>query len=298
MNKLLIISGPTATGKTALALKLAKKFNGDLLSADSRQVYKHMNIITGKDIPENFYWEKDHFTNGKINIYGLDLLQPNEQMSAKTYSEYARNTIAKIHKNNKLPILVGGTGLYIKAVIDDLELSNVPQNKKLRATLINKTTSELFEILKKENKALANSLNNSDKNNKTRLVRKIEIAKYLKNNKVKSTKNPNYDILWIGLKADISFISQKIKKRVESRKGKKLKEEINFLKKNKLWQKLPKTIGYNSLYTWEKDEIAYAKRQLTWFKKEPRINWFDIKNKSFAKKVESLVKRWHNKKAR
>jgi tRNA dimethylallyltransferase len=294
MNKLLIISGPTATGKTALALLLAKKLNGDLISADSRQVYKYMDIVTGKDIPKKFFWKKDHYTNRKINIYGLDLVYPGEQMSAKIYSEYARKVILNIHTKNKLPILVGGTGLYIKSAIDNLDQANIPPNKQLRNNLINKTAPELFNRLMELNPKFANTLSNSDKNNARRLIRKIEIAEFLKNVKITKHKNPNYDILWIGLKADLEFLKAKIKKRIEKRKGKKLEREIEFLIKNNFLDKMPVTIGYKSLSTWEKDEVSYAKRQLTWFKKETRIAWFDVSKNDFAKKVEDMVKKWHN----
>lgn len=254
-----------------------------------------MDIVTGKDLPASFTWKNDHYTNGSINIYGLDLVQPDEQMSAKTYSNYTRQIINNIQSNNKLPILVGGTGLYIKSVVDNLDLANIPQNKTLRKKLTKKSAPELFKILQNTNKKLANSLNNSDKNNPTRLIRKIEIGEYLKTNSINKTTPPAYDILWVGLKADLNYLSKKIKKRVEDRKGDSLKKEIAYLKKHNYLKKMPVTIGYKSFETWTKDEIDYAKRQLTWFKKEPRITWFNIVNNDFNKQVEDTVKKWHNK---
>src|SRR3989344_7906229 len=132
---MLVICGPTATGKTKLGIFLAQKFNGEIISADSRQVYKYMNIGTGKE------WDDT------VKIWGYDLVDPKENYSVSEYLKYAKTAIEDIHKRNKLPILVGGTGLYIKAVVDGIETINIPSNKELRKSLNNKEVDELFEKL-------------------------------------------------------------------------------------------------------------------------------------------------------
>src|SRR5258708_17897524 len=160
-QKLLVICGPTATGKTRLALDLAKKFDGILISADSRQVYKYMDIGTGKDFK---------------NILGYDLVNPNEEFSVSNYSRLEREEIKKMQNKNLLPILVGGTGLYIKAVIDNIATINVAPDKNLRENLHSKTIDELYEILVKINPEKAESMNESDRKNSRRLVRAIVIV--------------------------------------------------------------------------------------------------------------------------
>src|SRR5579859_7186521 len=123
MKKLLVVCGPTSTGKTKLALSLAKEFNGTLISADSRQVYKYMDIGTGK---------------GEEKVLGYDLVNPNEEFSVSQYVNFANKEIQNIYKEGKLPILVGGTGLYIKSITDGIETADVPPNEKLREELSKK----------------------------------------------------------------------------------------------------------------------------------------------------------------
>src|SRR5687767_6639381 len=123
MKKLLVICGPTATGKSSLAFKLARKFNGELISADSRQVYIGMDIGTGKEWGEG------------VEIWGYDLVDPDKEFSVAQYLRFATKKISDIEKRGKLPILVGGTGLYIKGVVDGIPTVDVPRNKKLREIL-------------------------------------------------------------------------------------------------------------------------------------------------------------------
>src|SRR5258708_39218393 len=126
-RKLLVICGPTGVGKTDLALRLARIFNGELLSSDSRQVYKYMNIGTGKDL------------NKTGMIYGYDIVLPNEEFSVSQYAIYAKEKIEEIVSHNKLPILVGGTGLYIKSIVSGIDTINIPKSKKLRESLSDKS---------------------------------------------------------------------------------------------------------------------------------------------------------------
>ena len=144
MNKLLIICGPTATGKSALAVKLAKKYDGEIVSADSRQVYRNLSIGTGKDLPKTAKFKFNNnmvggsYEFGGINLWGLDLVDPNQEFNVTQYVRFAKAVINNLWYRNKLPILTGGTGFYIKAVINGIATAGIPNNKKLRHSLSGK----------------------------------------------------------------------------------------------------------------------------------------------------------------
>ncbi len=280
MNKLLVICGPTAIGKTQLALSLSEKFSGTLISADSRQVYKYMDIGTGKDAK---------------NILGYDLVNPDEEFSISQYSRFARKKVQEIQKKNKLPILVGGSGLYIKSVTDNVDTINIPSNKTLRDNLKDKNVEELIKILEIADLDKLESMNNSDRNNPRRLIRAIEVAAD-SNTRVKS--NYVYNILFIGLSASLEELKRRIEKRVDERVKQGFSDEVEFLKKNNFWSGAPsKTLGYKDwpdIAKWKSEEIQYAKRQMTWFKKEKRINWFDVTSENFEKEVEKLIQKWYS----
>lgn len=280
-SKLLVICGPTATGKTALAISLAQKFDAILVSADSRMVYKHMDIGTGKDIEKY----------GKI--LGYDLVDPNEEFSVSQYSLFAQNTIKKIIEQKKLPILVGGSGLYIKAVVDGIATSNIPPNEVLRENLRDKTAEQLFKILKNSDSKKALEMNDSDRKNPRRLIRAIEIA-----GKNINTDFPQYDVLMIGLSLEKQELEHRIKTRVEQRIKEGMEKEIEYLKSKNFWNGAPSmTIGYKDfpdLGKWKTEEIKYAKRQTTWFKKDKRIKWFDAGKSGFEKDVEKLTQKWYS----
>ena len=140
MHQLLLICGPTATGKTHLALDLAKKFNGELISADSRQVYKGLDIGTGKDLPVNskFQMENDKLGFYSINgvkVWGYDLVEPKREFSVAQYIKIANDIIKNIWERGKLPILIGGTGFYIQGIVDGIPRAQIPINNKLRNLL-------------------------------------------------------------------------------------------------------------------------------------------------------------------
>ena len=173
MQKLLVICGPTSVGKTSLAIRLAKKFNGEIVSADSRQVYKKMDIGTGKDLPAN---SKLQTLNSKLGFYliqsiklwGYDLVEANEEFNVSEYLNIAKTVITDIQKRGKLPILVGGSGFYIKGVIDGIPTVNIPANKELRNKLESMTAPDLFEKLAELSAERAGSMNSSDKKNPRR----------------------------------------------------------------------------------------------------------------------------------
>ena len=284
MKKLLVICGPTAIGKTRLALYLAKVFNGELISADSRQVYQGMDIGTGKE------WGQG------VKIWGYDLIEPTRKFSAAQYAKYAKGVIKRIWQKNKLPILVGGTGFYIEAVTAGFETLDVGRNKKLRATLKNISAHELFTILANLDPRKARSLNISDRQNPRRLIRAIEVAQV---RKVPKEKEPfKADVLWIGLTAPKEFLREKITKRVEERIKRGFAKEVESLKRRGFWEGAPKvTLGYREwpdINKWKIEEFKYAKRQMTWFRHNKEIKWFAITQKSLAKEVEKMVKKWYS----
>jgi tRNA dimethylallyltransferase len=321
-NKLLVICGPTATGKTKLALRLAKTINGEIISSDSRQVYTGLDIGTGKDIPPH---SKIMLRNSKFGgvydfggvlVWGYDLVDPQKEFSVAQYLKIIQKIIKNIQKKGKTPILVGGTGFYIKAVVDGIPTVAIPRNKKLRQKLADKKVEELFEILAQLDSAKAASMNLSDRKNSRRLVRAIEIAQWMIDRKSfykpenALLKNQQFDVCFIGLTAPTDFLGQKIKKRVGERIRLGIEKEIKrLLALGVGWEKQAlNSLGYRQwkdyfegkmskeevIQKWIGDEIKYAKRQMTWFKKDKRIIWFDITKKNYEEEVEKRVKRWYS----
>jgi len=349
MKKLLVICGPTATGKTKLALHLAKKFDGELVSADSRQVYRGMNIGTGKDLPEKAQYRISNipttpsqtrflssqsglrgaskYRNKKVayyivdglNIWGYDLIDPKKEFSVSHYSKFAGKILEDIYSRNKLPILVGGTGLYIKAVVDGIETSVVPKNQNLRDVLEKYSTDDLYEKLSELDSIRSASLNVSDKNNPRRLIRAIEVAQYKlgdQKNVAKLSMNRFIDsdtkVFFLGLKNDFEILKKRISKRVQKRISEGIEDEIrSLLSSGVTWQMQSMTsLGYRqfreyfegkiseeeAIKKWQSEEVKYAKRQLTWFKKDKRINWFEAGTEKDLKSVEKEVKKWYDEK--
>lgn len=304
MKKLLVICGPTASGKTALAVNLAKKLGGEIISADSRQVYKGMDIGTGKDLREIPKWAK---------IWGYNLADPKNGFSVGQYIKIARTIIENIWARDKLPILVGGTGLYIKGVVDGIPTALVPKNKNLRKNLGKKGADELFEILAQQDPIRAASLNASDKKNPRRLIRAIEIAqrKLQTGGELdKSFVPKDYSTLFIGLTAPKEYLSGKIDERVEARVEAGVEEEIRkLLERGVSWEDQAMTaLGYRQwkeyfdkgktkekvISEWKNEERKYAKRQIRWFKRDRRIKWFDISKPDWTDSVEKLAKIWYD----
>jgi tRNA dimethylallyltransferase len=298
MKPLLAIVGPTATGKTKLALYLAKKYNGELISADSRQVYQGLDIGTGKDKPKN------------VSIWGLDLVEPTEEFSVADYQKYAQKIIKKITSQSKLPILVGGTGLYIKAVLEGIETSVIPKNHELRNKLERKSRLELFDILLSLDPKKADSLNNSDKNNPRRLVRAIEIASHVIPDEDPGSRSPNYNSLIIALTAPKDVLFNKITKRVNKRIRQGFEQEVqDLLASGVTWgHQSMSSLGYKqwkdhlegkvtkseAIANWIKEEQKYARRQLTWFKGVKGVNWFDVSVSDWQAAVEQKVQKWYS----
>lgn len=325
MKKLLVICGPTATGKTALGLRLAKKFKGEIISADSRQVYKGMDISTGKDLPVNAKLKIKNeklqvkiknkqvikpYRFDEIPVWLLDVVWPNQEFSVAQYYQLAWKVINYILKRKKLPILVGGTGFYIKAIIEDVPSKGIPPNWFLRKQLELKSVEALFEELAELDPFRAAQMNTSDRQNKRRLIRAIEVARWRVGNRLwQPQKLLKLDTLWIGLTAPLKklyqAIDERINKQIKLGAEGEVKKLINqgyswdFPSMSAMgyieWQPLfeGKTARKEVMRRWKFDEHGYARRQMIWFRKQKQIHWFDIAQKGWENKVEKDVAIWY-----
>lgn len=287
-KKLIVILGPNASGKSDLAVKIAKKFNGEIISADSRQVYRGMDLGTGKITKKEMQG---------VPHYLLDVASPKRKFTVVQYVKLAKKAIEKIFKKGKIPIICGGTGFYITALIDGLKIPEVPPDWKLRKKLEKKSTKELYQILKKIDPERAKKI---EKENKRRLIRAIEIAKKLGKVPPLQKEPLPYPVLFLGIERDWKELKERIKKRLLKRLRKGMIEEVKRLIKSGVSFKRLEELGLE--YRWiakylkgeiekkemiknlEKDIFNFAKRQMRWFKKYmPKTIW--IKNKREAEKI-------------
>ncbi len=317
MDKLLIILGPTSTGKTDLGMSLAKKINGEIISCDSRQVYTGLDIGTGKLPSEEVLVQKSKgsWDLDGVKVWLYDLVDPKlQQFTVKDYIEIAEKKIEDIFNRGKIPIIVGGSGLYLKGLLEGIPNLEIPLDKKLRKKLDKLSLKELQIKLQSLSVKVWEKLNSSDRQNSRRLFRAIELvmmnpyAQEIQNSKLKSE---NYQILKIGLKAPREILNQRIDLRVLSRISQGMVKEAKNLYKKGLTFKRMKQLGleYGVLADYlrghiNKEELIkrlklkihqYAKRQMTWFKKEKDVSWFDISEPGFVNNVERLVIDWYNK---
>ncbi len=292
-TKLIVILGPTSSGKSDLAVHLAKKFNGEVVSADSRQVYKGMDIGTGKITKQEMMG---------IPHYLLNVASPKKRFTVTQYVKKADKAIEKIHKIEKLPIVCGGTGFYIQALIDGITIPAVKPDWGLRKKLEKQITEELFQELKKLDLRRAKDI---DRHNKRRLIRAIEIIVKTKKTISPIKKKQKYDVLTLGIKPEKKELQNKIHARLLKRLKQGMVKEVKELKKSGLsWKRLEEfgleyrfvafylqnKMDYKEMTDKLQKEIEhYAKRQMTWFKKDKGIIW--IENKKTA---ETLIKKFLN----
>ena len=320
-KKLIVILGPTASGKSELAVKLAKRFKGKIISADSRQVYKGMNIGTGKVNPDTKNYSnfstgqaknKYIFTHKGIPHYCINVASPKRRFTVAQYRKLAIESINKIFKKGGVPILCGGTGFYIQAVTDGIIIPEVKPDWKLRKKLEKKTVEELFYQLKKLDPERAKTIENK---NKRRLIRALEIIIKTKKSVPPFQKEPlPYPVFMIGIKKSPEELKKLIKKRFLKWLRQGLIKEVKNLRKTGLSfkkiggfglhyqvvsQYLQNKINYEEMVKNSLKELQnYVKRQMTWFKRHPapeqvrcgaskRIRW--IKN---YKEAEELLKKF------
>jgi len=310
-EKIIVVLGPTSSGKSDLAVALAlrlssgqaqKKFGirgAEIISADSRQVYQGMNLGSGKITKKEMRG---------VPHYLLDVASPKRRFTAAQYKKLAQATIKKIHRQNKLPIICGGTGFYIQALTDNLALPKVKPNLKLRAQLEKLSTPKLYQQLKKLDPRRAKNI---DCFNRRRLIRALEIIKTTGQPIPRLKNAPAKNILFLGIEIAPEILARRIKIRLEKRLKQGMLAEVKKLHAQGLsWKRLD---GFGLEYRWlarylqkktlrqaqdklsyqemtarlQKDTEHYAKRQMTWFKRDQRIRW--IKNE---RQAENIVKKF------
>ncbi len=332
MKKILVICGPTATGKTGLGIKLAKKFSGEVVSFDSRQVYRGMDIGTGKEIQNSKFRIQNLGKGIKIGYYLIsgvrtwlyDVVAPDYRFNAADYYQVALPVIKDIWRHDRLPILVGGTGFYLEALLEGMPTLGVPPDWSLRKELEKEPVENLQRKLKKIAPFRWQKMNPSDRANPRRLIRALEVAAF-REKKEKDTREflgvkkefclDKEAVLKIGLKAPFPLLRKRIDQRVEERLKQGLLEEIEGLLAEGYRfdnSRLGETLAYQEwgewfkgrehtavlkqeiVKTWKKHEYQYARRQMTWFKKDKEIIWFDITDDDYQEKVAKMVEVWYD----
>ncbi len=295
---MLTILGPTATGKTKLASHIAFIIGGEIISADSRQVFRRMNIGTGKDY-------EDYIVKGKIIPHHLiDIAEPGEEFSVFDFQKNFIQAFQNIVSKNKIPVLCGGTGLYIESALNKYNLLEVPENIELRKELSAKSENELIDIISN----LKSLHNTTDTINKERLIRAIEIAYFRKNNPGKNLHFPEFNSYIFGINYEREIVTQKITSRLKERLKNGMIEEVKSLIDEGVPSTRLKSYGleYKFITQYLQDEISYeemfnklniaihqfSKRQMTWFRRMERngikINWIDG-NLPLEEKIKIIV---------
>ncbi len=301
-SKIIVILGTTASGKTSLGVSLAKKLNGEVVSADSRQVYRGLDVGSGKDLAEY----------GDVKYHLIDVADPKDRYSVADYQKAAYAAIEDILKRGKLPIIVGGSGQYLEAVVEGYELSDIKPDLEAREENENKSAEQLFAELKIKNPAFAEKLNNSDKNNKRRLIRYLEVAGQKKvESPIANVQSPiKYDFFILGLTWPKEVLAERIEKRLKDRLEKEdMIQEVSDLhdKKGLSWERLEEfglEYKFISQYLQEKTDydqmfellnraiVQFSKRQMTWFRrweKRRKVEWVNGVDEAQVK-IEEFLK--------
>ncbi len=286
-SKFIVITGPTAAGKTKVAVSIAKELKSQIISADSMQIYKGMDIGTAKATKKEMDGIVHHF---------LDIVSPQEDYSAAVFQKEAFGVIDKLNNKGIVPIVAGGTGLYINSLVYKLDFCGSNKNESFRQKYAqlarDKSVLHLYNILKEKDPKYANIISSNDKR---RIIRRLEI---IENSGPQHydfrQKNDNYDILIIGLCLPREILYERTDKRVDDMLQNGLIEEARALYENYGNVKASKAIGYKELFAYfdgeydineavrliKRNTRRYAKRQLTWFRADERIQWFDVLSKA------------------
>lgn len=300
VTKLLCIVGPTGTGKTSLAVKISKTIPSYLISADSRQVYTGMDIVTGKDHPEGVYLD------------GIDIVEPDTPCSVAVWQQHTDMGLEYALTYGMLPVIIGGTGLYVQAMIEPIPTIGVPIDGKLREELAAQSIEYLQARLIRSDPARFYGMNNSDAHNPRRLIRAIEVAEFGKAQlrEFHADRPGITSLLMIGLEhQDTAVYKSAVRDRVMKRLRMGAVDETKKLLE-KYGKELPSlsAIGYRSIIghiegeltrdemveKWTADEIAYAKRQMTWFRKVRGIEWYDAGDAHVSEVVAKRVGEWYD----
>lgn len=300
--KVIVIVGPTASGKTALSIELAKRIDGQIISADSMQIYKYMDIGTAKPTKE----EKQG-----IKHYLMDFLEPNVRFSVAKYKELAEEAIEEILKNNKTPIIVGGTGLYINSLVDGIKFSNIKTDLEYREFLKQRAEKEGLEVLYNEVKQIDPiAAEKISVNDFKRISRVLEIYKATgKNityqNEMSRAEEVKYDYIMFGISLDRQYLYDRINKRVDIMVENGLVQEVEEILS--MYDEFPtamQALGYKEVIPYLNGEVSkqdmidkikmesrrYAKRQLTWFRRDTRINWLNGGEKTLDSNINEILK--------
>ncbi len=288
MEKVIVIVGPTAVGKTALSIAIAKQLNGEIINADSTQVYKYMNIATAKATPEEQEGIPHHL---------LDIKELEEDYSVYDFQKDVRKKIQEIHQRGKMPILVGGTGFYIKAALYDYQFDH----EEVKENYEDYTTEELYQQLLQEDPQTE-----IHPHNRKRIERALT---YIKNHhqpysEKEKTETCLYDVTWIGLTTDRETLYNRINKRVDVMLQNGLLEEAKMIYSTGIRSKAVMTpIGYKELFPYFDGDSSleecidkikqhsrnYAKRQYTWFRNQMNIMWYDVDFDNFSNTIQKVL---------
>lgn len=288
-NNLIVIAGPTGIGKTDLSICVADKINGEIISADSRQIYRYMDIGTAKV-------EKEY--RKKIKHHMIDIVDPNEEFSVADFKKNTMKIIEHINDKGKIPLLVGGTGLYINSIVYEIDFTNVASNKEIReyyeSILLKKGKQYLYELLLERDYETAKKLNIHDTKRIIRALEVYDVTKIPMSKQNKDFRKPStkYNLSMYLLYMDRSKLYDRINARVDKMIENGLIEEVKTLLKLGYKKNLNSMqgIGYKEIVDYLENRISldeavelikkrsrnYAKRQLTWFKRDERYRWINI----------------------
>lgn len=299
-EKLVVIIGPTAVGKTNLSIQLAKKLNGEIISGDSMQVYRGMDIGTAKIHEDEMEGIKHHL---------LDIKEPDESFSVAEFQQIVRSTITDIHNRNKMPIIVGGTGLYIQSVIYDYQFSDVPDDLAIRQKLEEEIDKNGVEAVYERLTAIdPESAKRMHPNNTRRVIRALSVFYSTGKTMTEWQKHQEhellYDVALIGLTMERSKLYERINRRVEMMVDQGLINEVKGLYNRHIRDcQSIQAIGYKELYEYFDGKVTldealenlkqnsrrYAKRQLTWFRNKLHVEWFDLTDEKNNKKMNDEI---------